>query len=148
MRVAPLIKNHQGSAFLQGLEDLGKVFGVTTIAVPLQHLSQNSSNCGEFLKKSLSTRTHKCLICGFVLDTEGNADLKILQGIGCTGGPMVKVQWIWRHRPSASVGTSRKVSPGAESGKLSAEAGNSSGFRAQRRLTFGLGISLSYLQID
>jgi putative transposase len=67
------------SAFRQWLEYFGKVFGVATVAVPPQYTSQNCSNCGEVVKKSLSTRTHKCHQCGFVLDRDWNAAINILE---------------------------------------------------------------------
>ncbi|MGL5195561.1 MAG: zinc ribbon domain-containing protein [Chroococcales cyanobacterium] len=86
--LAPLVPNCPGSksisdasesAFPQGLESVGQVFDFTTIAVPPDHPSQNCSKGGKLLKKWLSTRTHKCLICGFVLDKDGNAALKRLK---------------------------------------------------------------------
>jgi putative transposase len=55
------------SAFRQWLEYFSKVFGVVTVAVPPHYTSQNCSNCGEVIKKSLSQRTHRCHHCGFVL---------------------------------------------------------------------------------
>src|SRR4028119_1540186 len=61
------------SAFGQWLEYFGKVFGVVTVAVPPHYTSQNCSNCGEVIKKSLSQRTHRCHHCGFVLDRDWNA---------------------------------------------------------------------------
>nr|WP_265265020.1 transposase [Spirulina subsalsa] len=54
------------------LEYLGKKHGKVTIAVPPQLTSQNCSNCGENVKKSLSTRTHVCA-CGCQLDRDENA---------------------------------------------------------------------------
>ncbi|NET90364.1 MAG: transposase, partial [Kamptonema sp. SIO1D9] len=41
--------------------------------------SQNCSNCGEKVQKSLSTRTHVCHHCGFVCDRDWNAAINILQ---------------------------------------------------------------------
>jgi putative transposase len=63
----------------QWLEYFGKVFGVATVAVPPHNTSANCSNCGEEVKKSLSTRTHKCHHCGFVLDRDWNAAINILE---------------------------------------------------------------------
>ncbi|MEA5543347.1 zinc ribbon domain-containing protein, partial [Limnoraphis robusta Tam1] len=40
--------------------------------------SQNCSNCGSEVKKSLSTRTHKCPQCGYLDDRDTNAAINIL----------------------------------------------------------------------
>jgi len=53
------------------------VFGKVTVAVPPHYTSQNCSNCGTLVKKTLSTRTHICK-CGCVLDRDLNAALNIL----------------------------------------------------------------------
>ena len=67
------------SAFRQWLEYFGKVFGMVTVAVPPHYTSQNCSNCGEVIKKSLSQRTHRCHHCGFVLLRDSNAAINILE---------------------------------------------------------------------
>jgi putative transposase len=59
--------------FRSWVEYLGKVFGVVTVAVPPHYISQNCSNCGEVVKKSLSTTTHTCYHCGHTQDRDGNA---------------------------------------------------------------------------
>ncbi|MBG1244658.1 zinc ribbon domain-containing protein, partial [Nostoc sp. NZL] len=43
------------------------------------YTSQNCSNCGEVVKKTLSTRTHCCPHCGTALDRDHNAALNILE---------------------------------------------------------------------
>ncbi len=61
------------------------MFGRITIAVNPADTSQESSNCGEIVKKSLSTRTHACK-CGYVLGRDRNAAIIILnRGISTTG---------------------------------------------------------------
>jgi putative transposase len=64
LKVRNLVKNHHlaksiydasWSLFRQWIEYFGKVFGVVTIAVPPHYTSQNCSNCGEVVKKTLST---------------------------------------------------------------------------------------------
>ncbi|WP_088241139.1 RNA-guided endonuclease InsQ/TnpB family protein [Calothrix rhizosoleniae] len=65
--------------FRQWVEYFGKVFGVVTVAVPPQGTSQNCSNCGEVVKKSLSTRTHVCPDCGYTQDRDHNAARNILE---------------------------------------------------------------------
>jgi putative transposase len=67
----------QGSQFTQWLQYLGKVYGRIVVAVPPQYTSQDCSNCGENVKKSLSVRTHICR-CGCLLDRDHNAAINIL----------------------------------------------------------------------
>lgn len=52
--------------------------GKKIFAVPPHYTSQKCSNCGEIVKKSLSTRTHRCP-CGFVANRDHNAALNILR---------------------------------------------------------------------
>jgi len=61
------------------VEDFGKVFGVVTVSVPPHYTSQNCWNCGEVLKKSLSTTTHTCYHCGHSQDRDWNAAGNILE---------------------------------------------------------------------
>jgi putative transposase len=88
LKVRNMVKNHHlaksisdasWSLFLQWIEYFGKVFGVVTIAVPPHYTSQNCSNCGEMVKKTLSTRTHQCPHCGYVADRDENAARNILE---------------------------------------------------------------------
>ena len=67
------------STFRLWLEYFGRKYGKLTIAVPPQNTSQNCSNCGRKVKKSLSTRTHICLYCGYVADRDVNAAINILK---------------------------------------------------------------------
>jgi len=78
-KLSKSISDAAWSAFRQWLEYFGKVFGVATVAVPPHYTSQNCSNCGKVATKSLSTRTHKCPHCGFVLDRDWNAGINILE---------------------------------------------------------------------
>jgi putative transposase len=67
------------------LEYFAQVFGKVAIAVAPHGTSQNCSNCGTVVKKSLSMRTHVCR-CGCELDRDHNAAINILQtGIGTVG---------------------------------------------------------------
>jgi putative transposase len=88
LKVRNMVKNHHlaksisdasWSLFRQWIEYFGKVFGVVTIAVPPHYTSQNCSNCGEVVKKTLSTRTHQCPSCGYVADRDENAARNILE---------------------------------------------------------------------
>jgi putative transposase len=78
-KLSKSISDAAWSAFRQWLEYFGKVFGVATVAVAPHYTSQNCSNCGEVVKKSLSQRTHRCHKCGFVLDRDWNAAINILE---------------------------------------------------------------------
>ena len=88
LKVRNLVKNrhlaksiHEAAwtQFRQWVEYFGKVFGVATVAVPPHGTSQNCSNCGEVVKKTLSTRTHICNHCGHVQDRDWNAARNILE---------------------------------------------------------------------
>lgn len=87
LQVRNMVKNHKlaksisdasWSMFRQWVEYFGKVFGKVTVAVPPQYTSQNCSNCGKQVVKTLSQRTHHCGHCGTVLDRDHNAALNIL----------------------------------------------------------------------
>jgi len=94
LRIKNLVKNHclaksindaAWYQFREWLEYFGVKFGKITIAVPPNYTSQNCSNCGEIVKKSLSTRTHQCK-CGCVLDRDENAAINILKkGLSTVG---------------------------------------------------------------
>jgi putative transposase len=94
LRIKNMVKNHclaksindaSWYQFRCWLEYFGKVFSKITIAVNPAHTSQECSNCGSVVKKSLSTRTHVCT-CGTVLDRDHNAARNILsRGLGTTG---------------------------------------------------------------
>ncbi|MGB7414147.1 MAG: transposase, partial [Thermosynechococcaceae cyanobacterium] len=67
------------------LEYFGKKYGKATVAVPPAYTSQECSDCGAIVKKSLSTRTHVCE-CGCVLNRDHNAAINILRrGISTVG---------------------------------------------------------------
>ena len=71
--------------FRKWLEHFGEKFGRVTVAVNPAYTSQNCSNCGEVVKKSLSTRTHTCK-CGCQLDRDHNAAINILKrALGTVG---------------------------------------------------------------
>jgi len=76
-KLAKSISDAAWSLFSQWLEYLGKVYDKTVIAVAPQYTSQDCSNCGDTVKKTLSTRTHICG-CGTILDRDHNAAKNIL----------------------------------------------------------------------
>ena len=87
LRIKNLVKNHCLAKsindagwyqFRRWLEHFGVKFGRITIAVNPAYTSQECSNCGTHIKKSLSMRTHICK-CGFVLDRDWNAAINILK---------------------------------------------------------------------
>ncbi len=94
LRIKNMVKNHclaksindaSWYQFRVWLEYFGKVFNKITLAVPPQGTSQECSQCGTVVKKSLSTRTHVCR-CGCVLDRDHNAARNILsRGLGTVG---------------------------------------------------------------
>ena len=47
-----------------------------------RNTTQNCSNCGIKVPKSLSVRTHKCSHCGLEMDRDINAAINILQKVG------------------------------------------------------------------
>ncbi|MCG5059427.1 MAG: transposase [Limnoraphis sp. WC205] len=88
LRIRNLVKNHHLAKsindaawyrFREWLEYFGKIYGVPVIAVEPAYTSQNCSNCGEKVVKTLSTRTHKCPHCGYVADRDENAAKNILK---------------------------------------------------------------------
>jgi len=87
LRIKNLLKNHCLAKsindagwyqFRKWLEYFGVKFGKITVAVNPAYTSQECSNCGAVVKKSLSMRTHVCQ-CGFVLDRDWNAAINILK---------------------------------------------------------------------
>jgi putative transposase len=77
--LAKSISDSAWTTFRTWVEYFGKVFGVVTVAVPPQYTSQNCSNCGKVVKKSLSVRTHVCHHCGHRQDRDWNAARNILE---------------------------------------------------------------------
>jgi putative transposase len=77
-KLAKSISDAGWSIFREWLEYFAKVFDKVVVAVPPHYTSQNCSNCGTVVKKSLSVRTHCCPACKMVLDRDENAALNIL----------------------------------------------------------------------
>jgi IS605 OrfB family transposase len=85
LRIRNMVKNHCLAKaihdagwyqFRLWLESFGKKYGKATVAVNPAHTSQECSDCGAMVKKSLSTRTHVCE-CGCVVDRDENAAINI-----------------------------------------------------------------------
>ncbi len=88
LKVRNLIKNHclaksisdaAWYRFREWLEYFSGIYGVPVIAVNPSYTSQNCSNCGQKVVKTLSTRTHKCPHCNYVADRDENAAINILK---------------------------------------------------------------------
>ena len=88
LKVKNMVRNHKlaksindasWSQFREWLEYFGKIYGVPVIAVAPQWTSQDCSNCGERVLKSLSTRTHKCPHCGYSTTRDHNSAINILK---------------------------------------------------------------------
>jgi putative transposase len=106
LRVKNLVRNHCLAKsindagwyqFRKWLESFGVKFGRITVAVNPAYSSQECSNCGTLVKKSLSMRTHACQ-CGFVLDRDWNAAINILNLALSTTGHV----GTWVLNPNAS----------------------------------------------
>jgi putative transposase len=102
--LAKSISDAGWSTFRSWLEYFGHKYGKVTVAVPPHNTSQNCSNCGDRVQKSLSTRTHVCPYCGYVADRDVNAAINILKlgltTVGHTGS------YAWGDLPSWAVGAS------------------------------------------
>jgi putative transposase len=106
LRIKNLVKNHCLAKsindagwyqFRKWLEYFGVKFSKVTVAVSPAYTSQECSNCGMIVKKSLSMRTHVCK-CGFVLDRDWNAAINILKLALSTTGHV----GTWVKDPNAS----------------------------------------------
>ncbi|WP_424096088.1 RNA-guided endonuclease InsQ/TnpB family protein [Moorena producens] len=112
LRVKNLVKNHCLAKsindagwyqFREWLEYFGQKFGRITVAVNPAYTSQNCSNCGKVVKKSLSTRTHTCK-CGCQLDRDHNAARNILTRALSTVGHTGTFQNAWGELSSTVAG--------------------------------------------
>ena len=113
LRIKNLVKNHCLAKsindagwyqFRKWLEHFGVKFGKITVAVNPAYTSQECSNCGTVVKKSLSMRTHVCK-CGFILDRDWNAAINILKlALSTTGhvGTWVDAETSLSIHPNAS----------------------------------------------
>jgi putative transposase len=160
LRIKNLVKNHCLAKsindagwyqFRKWLEYFGVKFGRVTVAVNPAYTSQECSNCGAHVKKSLSMRTHACQ-CGFVLDRDWNAAINILNLALSTTGHVgtwvldpnasgdlastvdwsnpVRASWVYERRiSSVSLASMPSPTPPVEEGKQSQSALASRGLR-------------------
>ncbi|MGI2909612.1 RNA-guided endonuclease InsQ/TnpB family protein [Tolypothrix sp. VBCCA 56010] len=86
-RLAKSISDASWSLFTDWVDYYAKVFDIWAIAVAPHYTSQDCSVCGTQVKKSLSTRTHRCNNCGTVMHRDHNAAIMILnKGLKSTVG--------------------------------------------------------------
>ncbi|MDB9420305.1 RNA-guided endonuclease InsQ/TnpB family protein [Microcystis aeruginosa] len=83
-KLAKSISDASWSMFTDWLDYFGKIHGKFVIAVNPQYTSQQCSDCGNLVKKTLSVRTHICS-CGCVLDRDENAAINILARANTVG---------------------------------------------------------------
>jgi len=67
------------SKFVDILKYKVQTKGKTLVQINPKYTSQKCSECGEIVKKSLSTRTHRCPFCGYVANRDENAAKNILR---------------------------------------------------------------------
>jgi putative transposase len=88
LKIQNMVKNHHLAKsisdaswyqFTQWLDYFGKVWNKAVVSVSPNFTSQDCSNCGFRVKKSLSTRTHKCPKCKTEICRDTNAALNILK---------------------------------------------------------------------
>jgi putative transposase len=87
LQIRNMVKNHHlaksiydagWGTFLAWVKYYAAMHDIPVIAVAPQYTTQECSDCGTLVKKSLSVRTHICTGCGVVLDRDHNAALNIL----------------------------------------------------------------------
>ncbi|MCU0545384.1 MAG: transposase [Oscillatoriaceae cyanobacterium Prado104] len=98
LKIANMVKNHHLAKsisdagwyqYTQWLDYYGKIWDKAVVAVSPNYTSQDCSNCGHRVKKSLSTRTHSCPNCKIEICRDTNAALNILhKGLNVLG-----VEW-------------------------------------------------------
>lgn len=111
--LAKSISDAGWSTFCLWLEYFGRKYGKVTVAVPPHYTSQNCSQCGTTVKKSLSVRTHVCHNCGHTEDRDINAAKNILQrGLEKIGRGAAESNTLQESDPMASLEQSCNVKVG------------------------------------
>jgi putative transposase len=98
LKVSNMVKNHHLAKsisdaswyqFTQWLDYYGKIWDKAVVAVSPNYTSQDCSDCGHRVKKSLSTRTHSCPKCKVEICRDTNAAINIL----AKGMRMLGMEW-------------------------------------------------------
>ena len=98
LKIANMIKNHHLAKsitdaswyqFTTWLDYYGKIWDKAVVAVTPAYTSQDCSNCGHRVKKSLSTRTHSCSKCHVEICRDTNAAANILK----KGMQVLGIEW-------------------------------------------------------
>ncbi|MDJ1174047.1 RNA-guided endonuclease InsQ/TnpB family protein [Roseofilum capinflatum] len=77
-RLASSVLDVAWGQFINILETVAVKCGVRVVKVNPHGTSQNCSNCGAKVPKTLSIRTHECPKCGLIMDRDENAAVNIL----------------------------------------------------------------------
>ncbi len=77
--LARSIEDASWGMFRRFLSSKAESAGKRIIAVPAHFTSQKCSQCGEYVEKALSVRTHLCPYCGYIEDRDVNAARNILK---------------------------------------------------------------------
>ena len=122
LKVSNMVKNHKlaksisdaaWSMFTGWVDYFAKIRGVHVVAVAPHFTSQDCSRCGTRVKKSLSTRTHKCPSCGLIEHRDLNAAKNILaKGLGTNTVGHTEISTLEEIAPLACSGQSEQVKCG------------------------------------
>ncbi|MGB3401626.1 MAG: transposase [Microcoleaceae cyanobacterium] len=134
LKIQNMVKNHSLAKsicdaswyqFTQWLDYFGKVWDKTVIAVAPNYTSQDCSNCGHRVKKSLSTRTHRCPQCKTEICRDTNAALNILKkGLNILGTEWNEIKGTEGHSGTSDVsGTLEETTTSAVDGQLETVSG-------------------------
>lgn len=105
--LAKSISEQTWGEFITLLNEKAESAGVKIVKVDPKNTSQECSNCGATVKKSLSVRTHKCL-CGYEADRDMNAALNILhRGISIAGGRLKESRMVGRMEEKREIAPAR-----------------------------------------
>ena len=90
-QLAKNISEQAWGKFMTLLSEKAESAGVKMVRVNPKNTSQECSNCGVGVKKSLSVRVHRCT-CGLEMDRDVNAAINILhRGISIAGGNVTRM---------------------------------------------------------
>jgi putative transposase len=98
LKIANMVKNHCLAKsisdagwyqYTQWLDYYGKIWDKAVVSINPAYTSQDCSNCGHRVKKTLSIRTHSCPNCKIEICRDTNAALNILQ----KGMSILGVEW-------------------------------------------------------